>query len=538
MKLHLSLLFGLSLLAAGHLQAEQQAELPAEQQRLNVLMIIVDDLAPVISPYGGPVVTPALDQLAARGVRFTHNYANVPVCGASRASMLSGLAPDATRFLSYDSRLDQDVENAVSLPAYFQQHGWHTQANGKVFDVLADSAEGWTEPVWSPDDQWHGKVPDGRGEHLQSAYIEPFSGRRAPYFERLEVADTDYPDGQVAVKSVADLHRLAGGDTPFFLAVGFRKPHLPFNAPERYWRADGSEADLLPDSWYRPATGITDYALHRSPELRAQYDALPLLGDPSDAVAVEIVNAYHAAVRYADAQVAQVLSGLAASGAAENTLVVLMGDHGFLLGEQRMWTKHALFEPALRTPLIITHPGIAGGHEVRAVTDLLDVFPTLVDLTDLPLPDHLDGTSLRPLLEQPTLTERQDKPVSVSRWMNGESVRNQQFRYTRWFDESGQTLDAMLFDLSADPNEQTNLVNQPQYASVISELETYLNQQRSDSFWSEQLEEQYSRWLLAASVVGSAMLVVMLYPLPLVVGLLLLLAVGAYLLFRRRKRQS
>ncbi|CAN0521365.1 unnamed protein product, partial [Scytosiphon promiscuus] len=125
MKLHLSLLFGLSLLAAGHLQAEQQAELPAEQQRLNVLMIIVDDLAPVISPYGGPVATPALDQLAARGVRFTHNYANVPVCGASRASMLSGLAPDATRFLSYDSRLDQDVENAVSLPAYFQQHGWH-----------------------------------------------------------------------------------------------------------------------------------------------------------------------------------------------------------------------------------------------------------------------------------------------------------------------------------------------------------------------------------------------------------------------------
>ena len=130
--------------------------------------------------------------------------------------MLSGLAPTAERFLSYDSRLDQDVENSTSLPAFFQEHGWHTLANGKVFDVIADSAAGWTEPVWSPGDNWYGKAPDGRGEHLQSAYIEPVRGDRRPYFERLAVADTDYPDGQVAAKSVADLQRLAARDTPFF----------------------------------------------------------------------------------------------------------------------------------------------------------------------------------------------------------------------------------------------------------------------------------------------------------------------------------
>jgi len=152
--------------------------LHAAEARLNVLIIIVDDLAPVLSSYGGPVSTPALDRLAAKGVRFTNNYANAPVCGASRASMLSGLAPSTSRFLSYDARLDREVDNSLPLPAYFRQQGWHTLANGKVFDVIADSAESWSEPVWSPNDDWHGKPVDGRGEHLQAAYIEPVTGRR------------------------------------------------------------------------------------------------------------------------------------------------------------------------------------------------------------------------------------------------------------------------------------------------------------------------------------------------------------------------
>ena len=279
------------------------SQLQAAERPLNVLLILVDDLAPVISSYGGPVTTPAIDELAQRGVRFSNNYANVPVCGASRASMLGGLAPNATRFLTYDSRLDRDVTGSVSLPAYFKQHGWHTAAIGKVFDVIEDSAAGWTDPVWSPDPDWYGKQPDGRGEHLQAAYIDPVGDGRLPYFERLDVADADYPDGQVAERAVADLQRLAVGTAPFFLAVGFRKPHLPFNAPEQYWQSADTAPTPLPASWHRPAANVPRQALHRSPELRGQYDALPLVGDVSDAAAQEIAGAYHAAVRYIDAQV-------------------------------------------------------------------------------------------------------------------------------------------------------------------------------------------------------------------------------------------
>lgn len=510
--------------------------LRAAEPKLNVLMIIIDDLAPVISSYGGPVSTPALDQLAARGTRFTHNYANAPVCGASRASLLSGLAPTATRFLSYDSRLDQEVDDAVSLPGYFRQQGWHTVANGKVFDVIADSEAGWSEPVWSPEDVWYGKEPDGRGEHLQAAYINPPSAGRLPYSERLDVADTDYPDGQVAVKTVADLQRLASGSAPFFLAVGFRKPHLPFNAPERYWRPAGSPAEMLPQSWRSPTANLPGSALHRSPELRGQYDALPWFGDPADLKASAMVNAYHAAVRFVDAQVGLVLQGLEDSGAAAHTLVVLFGDHGFLLGEQRMWTKHSLLEPALRTPLIIAHPNFSNAQESLAVTDLLDVFPTLADLAGLDIPAHVQGATLRPLLEDATLREREDKSASVSRWMNGESVRMHQYRYTRWFDEGNQTLAQMLFDLEADPLEQSNLVGKLELAPMITELEGYLASQREGPVWSEQLETQSGRWLIASSLTGGVLMVVLAYPVLAAIGSLLFVCALIYAIYRMRRK--
>ena len=426
--------------------------------------------------------------------------------------------------------------HAVSLPAYFRQHGWHTAANGKVFDVIADSAASWTEPVWSPGDDWFGKEPDGRGEHLQAAYLEPLPSGRSPYFEKLEVADDDYPDGQVAAKSVQDLQRLAQSEVPFFLAVGFRKPHLPFNAPAQYWRPVGSPDEMLPVTWQSPAPAIPDHALHRSPELRGQYDALPFFGDPSDEDAAEIVAAYHAAVRYADAQVGRVLQGLEDSSATANTLVLLLGDHGFLLGEQRMWTKHALFEPALRTPLIISHPSFTSSHEVRSVTDLLDVYPTVVDLAGLKMPAHVEGVSLRPLLVDPTSVEPEEKQ-SIARWMNGESVRTASYRYSRWFDESGQTLDEMLFDLEADPLEQSNLAGNSEFSGVIADLGASLSKQRSGPVWSEKLDAQYGRWQLASSAVGGVLLLVLAYPVPVAMSLLLFIGVVVFVFLRFRKRR-
>jgi len=516
-------------------------------------MFIIDDLAPIGTTFGGPVELPSIQSIAERGVSFTNNYANIPVCGASRASMMSGLAPTSTRFLTFDSRLDEDAPEALSIPGFFRANGWHTAANGKIFDVIADSENSWSEPVWSPESQWHGKTPDHRGEHLQAAYIEPVSTSRFPYSERLPANDDDYPDGQVASKSIADLARLAQMENPFFLAVGFRKPHLPFNAPEHYWSDE--ESVNLPATWSQPGTDIPlDFAGHLSPELRRQYDALPFFGEPDTAQAKEIVAAYHAAARYADAQVGRVLDALEKSGQANNTIVILMGDHGFLLGQHKLWTKHSLFDSALRTPLIIKDPRLAQTATVTAVTDLLDVYPTLVDLAGLQTSRSpngialdgavldgaaLDGQSLRALLEAPDDTITGHKKASIARWLNGESIRVNQYRYTRWFDKNNETLAEMLYDLTEDPDESRNLVSETSSFAQIEQLRQLLEQDRQGAVWSEPLDAGVAQWNLLASPVGRLLILSIVHPVAtkVVAGSLLLMIVLLIWARLRSRRQ-
>lgn len=511
------------------------------EDRPNILLIMVDDLAAVGSGFSGPVQTPALDTLAARGYRFTNNFANIPVCGASRASMLGGVAPSAERFLTYDSRLDVDAPDVASLPAFFKANGWYTLANGKIFDMIEDSASGWSEPVWNPDNQWYSNQDvDGRGEHLQKGYVEPIGdGVRAPAFEKLAVEDEAYPDGQIALKSVADLKRLSQYTAPFFLAVGFRKPHLPFNAPDQYW-TDNLADIVLPLTWHRSTGTIPKEATHRSMELRMQYDAMPIIGDPTIEEAQHIVAGYRAATRFADSQVGHVLRALADTGLDKNTIVVVSGDHGFLLGEQRMWTKHSLFEPALRTPLIIAAPAFAGGAQIKAITDLLDVFPTVVDLAGLPQPDHLDGRSLLPLLKDPTVEFRADKPVSISRWGNGMSVRDPQYRYTRWHDEHNETVSEMLFDLYADPDELENIVARSEAGPVLARLKSQLRKNQQEPYWSDALGRSVKLMALANSGLGSFLIMAVVYPLQVIAAILMtLLLIGMairYLL--RAQRQA
>lgn len=493
----------------------------AETARPNILLILVDDLAAVGSGFSGPVATPALDALANRGYRFTNNFANVPVCGASRASMLGGIAPTGARFLTYNTRLDVDAPEVTSLPKFFKEHGWYTLANGKIFDAIEDSAQGWSEPVWNPDNQWFSNQDvDGRGEHLQKGYINPVTGARPPTFEKLDVPDNAYPDGQIASKAVADLKRLAQSEKRFFLAVGFRKPHLPFNAPAKYWT--DNVADIpLPPTWHRSAGNIPEQAKHSSMELRMQYDALPLLGDPTIEKAQQIIAAYRAATRYADSLIGQVLRALVDNDLEENTIVVVSGDHGFFLGEQRMWTKHALFEPALRTPLIIAAPAYRGGAKVDAISDLLDVFPTLASLAGLPQPNDLDGSSLVPLLENPSLPGRTEKPVSISRWVTGVSVRDARYRYTRWHDKQNETQAEMLFDLEAAPDELENIVAIPEAAVALTRLKAQLAQYDQAPHWSEPLEKTAQLMTFANGRLGAVLVVGMAYPIQTILGILL-----------------
>jgi iduronate 2-sulfatase len=470
----------LVLLALG--AAIDAAATTQTDKRPNVLFIIVDDLRPAIGAYGDDVVqTPNIDALAASGFVFDNAFATVPVCGASRASMLSGRKPTTERFIWFDARLDRDLPEAPSLPGHFKDNGYHTLANGKVFDGSEDSATAWSEPLWNPSGDWTSSIArTTRHQDLQKAYLNNPAGVTGPAFERLDVDDASYPDGKLADKTIADLERLRNTTAPFFLAVGFRKPHLPFNVPEKYWKLYDASDFHLPSTYDGGPEGAPARSVHNSPELRNQYSGIPEQGPLGETQALNLIHAYHAAVSYADAQVGKVLDALTNYGLADETIVVLVGDHGWNLGDHSMWTKHNLFDVTLHTPMLLRDP-TRGHGRIPAVVDFLDIFPTLTELADLPTPDELDGVSLVRVLDDPTATV---KPASFSRWFDGESVRTTDYRYTEWRDEAGVTTDRMLFDLRRDPDETHNVAEKSDYDAVVVELSALIAANDTNVAWS------------------------------------------------------
>ena len=435
-------------------------------ERPNVLFIAVDDLRPELASFGADnMVTPNFDRLAKRGVRFDRAYCMVPTCGASRASLMTGIRPAKDRFITFTARADQDAPGVTTLNTHFQNHGYRTISIGKVFHNPADSKGGWSEPPIRPSAKRYITKSS-----LAATALDGKGRSRGPSWENGgDVPDDTYTDGIIGNEAVDRLRELASRpDQPFFLAVGFTKPHLPFVAPGRYFDKYPVSGVRLPDNYF-PPKDAPEGAVHNSGELRA-YSDIPKTGVLPEAKARELIRGYQAATSYTDTHIGRLLDAFDELGLSENTMIVLWGDHGWNLGEHTMWCKHSCFETSLNAPLVFVTPDsmeLKSGAATSSFAEFIDIYPTLCELAGLPLPSHLDGDSLVPILRDPT-TGIKDK--AISRFKDGDTIRTNQYRYTIYRDKDGRVTGHMLYDHQKDPDENMNVADDPTYAEVVETL--------------------------------------------------------------------
>lgn len=442
----------------------------AESAKPNILFIAVDDLRPELGFYGqNHIYSPSLDKLAGEALVFNRAYCNVPVCGASRASLLTGMRPTRYRFIGFNARKDLETPHVISLPMQFKNNGYTTISNGKVYHHKNDDSLAW-------DEIWH---PDGNSrDYLLQENIELNSreGKRGMPFEAADVADTEYRDGKIAVKGISDLKQLKETGKPFFLALGFMKPHLPFNAPKKYWDLYDRNQINLPEN-YLQQESTPDEAYHNFGELRS-YAAVPPKGPVSEELAKELIHGYYACVSYVDAQIGRVLEELENLGLAENTIVVLWGDHGWNLGDHMLWCKHCTFESSLHVPLIIKVPGKTNGTKTQSITEYIDIYPSLCDLAGIEKPSHLEGESFVPLIEG----RQMKKDYAVSKFNDAVTLIKGTLFYTEWTDDSGEPYARMLFDHKTDPLELNNLAEMTEHRAAVEELSKELREKWGKDF--------------------------------------------------------
>lgn len=446
----------------------------ADAKRPNILFIAVDDLRPQLGCYGlDHVKSPNIDGLAAQGLLFNRAYCMVPTCGASRASLMTSIRPAPSRFVTHLAYAEKDAAGIITLNTHLKQHGYYTVSNGKVLHHPEDSAVGWSEPAWRPGKPAAGvPVPaksgvkkggaKGKGESQNKG--EEGKSRGAP-FQVSERNDDELGDGQVALKTVADLRRLKDQGEPFFLAAGFFKPHLPFIAPKKYWDLYPAGSIKLPAN-YHPPKDAPAVSIHSSGELRA-YAGVPKTGRVPDELALSLIRGYHACVSFTDAQIGRVLDELDRLDLAKNTIVILWGDHGWNLAEHTLWCKHSCYETSMRVPLIIRAPGFQGGLKTDALTELIDIYPTLCELAGVPVPAHVQGRSFVPLLKDPA---QPWKDQAIGRFTNGDTIRTEQFRFTEYTDRQHGPIGRMLYGHRADPGENINVSEQPAHRETTTQL--------------------------------------------------------------------
>ncbi len=454
------------------LAAAMGGDSAASAKPKNILFIAVDDLRPQLGCYGHKqMISPNIDKLACEGMLMERSYCQVPVCGASRASLLKGLRPTPKRFLGYSTWAEKDAPDVDSLPRTLRKAGYTTISNGKVYHHAKDDLEAWSETPYRPQtgQPWP-YYADPKSREILAEHRKTRKRGRGPAFEGFDAPDNQYPDGMIADKTIADIKRLSASGKPFFLACGFQKPHLPFTAPKKYWDLYKREAIDLADNPFRPK-GAPDAALHNWGELR-QYYGIPRQGPVSDETARSLIHGYYACVSFIDAQLGRVLKALDDAGLRDDTIVVLWGDHGWNLGEHGLWCKHCNFETSLHSPMIWRVPGVDGmkaGQRTAALTEYVDIYPTLCELTGVATPKHVEGLSLVPLMRRP---DREWKNAAFSRYYGGDSIRTDRYRYTEYVDREGKPAGRMLYDHEKDPHENVNIADG--HAALVTEMSNRL----------------------------------------------------------------
>jgi len=445
----------------------------------NVLFIMTDDFRPELASYGSPAITPNLDRLAKKSVQFQRAYCQQAVCNPSRSSMLTGRRPDTLKLWNNGTHFRELNPDVTTLPLWFKEHGYTTRCVGKIFHNW-HTAEKGDRRSWSADEFLHyanhgadtpqvtGKLPPN---HITEPSLRNYGD--VPLCECRDVPDEAYFDGRVAAEAVKVLAEVK--DRPFFLAVGFWKPHAPFNAPKKYWDLY-DRVKLPPLNPARPEKA-PELAFHQSTEILGPVKDQV---QPTPAQAAEMRHGYFANISYLDAQLGKVLDALEKSGVANNTVITFVGDHGYHLGEHTLWGKTSNFEYDARVPFMIGRAdGKNAGTQTDSFAELVDLFPTLVDLCGLPMPEGLDGDSLAPVVADPSRSVKaaaytqHPRPAYFDREPEkrpkamGYSVRNENVRYTEWRDwNSGDVIAKELYDHRDDPKELKNHAEDPSWTEI------------------------------------------------------------------------
>ncbi|MCX6208303.1 MAG: sulfatase [Bacteroidetes bacterium] len=528
-------LTSITFIAANFSFAQEQKKKP------NVLFIAIDDLKPILGCYGDKQIkTPNIDRLAKMGTVFLSNYCQQAVCGPTRASIMTGMRPDYTKIWDLKTKMRDKNPDIVSIPQYFASKGYSSQGIGKVYDPRCVDKEldkpSWSVPYYKTAKKYYApgygepaleryqmkSTKDTVEKYLQEALAKgmkkadanEYAGTKAkPTTECVDVPDNAYNDGANALQAKDILIDLSKKNEPFFFAVGFAKPHLPFVSPKKYWDLYNREEMPLAPFQEKTANAV-EAAYHNAGEIRG-YTDIPSLTSFKDQKNYgitlpvdkqkELIHGYYAAVSYTDANVGILLNTLDSLGLTSNTIIVLWGDHGWHLGDHNLWCKHTNFEQATRTPLIISSPKVKSS-KTNSTTEFVDIFPTLCDLAGLEIPTNLAGKSLVSLMKKPTSVVKEyavsqyprsnggtetDRSGYADSKVMGYSIRNQQYRFTLWMGNNYRSsqpfnkdyiIGTELYDYKNDPLEKVNVAKETKYTKVSKKM----YQQIIDFFKSQQ----------------------------------------------------